>query len=66
MDIKDLETRIDELITLCEELEHKQSILESDKESWTLERARLLEKNEIAKSKIEAMIVRLKSLDQES
>jgi len=66
LDIKDLETRIDELITLCEELEHKQSILESDKESWTLERARLLEKNEIAKSKIEAMIVRLKSLDQES
>lgn len=66
MDIKELESRIDELISLCEELEHKQAILEADRENWSLERTRLLEKNEIAKSKIEAMIMRLKSLEQDS
>jgi len=66
LDIKELESRIDELISLCEELEHKQAILEADRENWSLERTRLLEKNEIAKSKIEAMIMRLKSLEQDS
>lgn len=65
MDIKDLEIKIDELITICDDLERKQSILEADKENWSLERTRLLEKNEIAKSKIEGMIMRLKALEQE-
>lgn len=66
MDINDLEEKVDELISLCDELERKQSIMEADKENWSLERTRLLEKNEIAKSKIEAMIMRLKALEQES
>ena len=31
-----------------------------------MERAKLIEKNELAKSRVESMIVRLKSLEQES
>lgn len=65
MDIKDLENKIDELIAVCDDLERKQTILEADKENWSLERTRLLEKNEIAKSKIEGMIMRLKALEQD-
>ena len=65
MDIETLEQRIDELISLCDELERKHSAIESDREKWLQERTRLLEKNEMAKSKIEAMIMRLKSLEQD-
>ena len=65
MDINSLERRIDELIALCDELEKKQSTMEADRETWLAERTRLLEKNELAKAKIEAMIMRLKSLEQD-
>ena len=65
MEIKDLEIKIDELIQLCDELERKQAILEADRETWLSERTRLLEKNEMVKSKVEAMIMRLKTLEQD-
>ena len=65
MDINTLEKRIDELITLCDELDSKHRAIETDRENWTQERTSLLEKNEMAKAKIEAMIMRLKSLEQD-
>ena len=65
MDINTLEKRIDELITLCDELESKCRAIETDRENWTQERTSLLEKNEMANAKIEAMIMRLKSLEQD-
>ena len=65
MDINALEKRIDELIALCDELESKHRAIETDRENWTQERTSLLEKNEMAKARIEAMIMRLKSLGQD-
>ena len=65
MDINTLEKRIDELIALCDELASKHRAMENDRENWMQERTRLLEKNEITKAKIEAMIMRLKSLEQD-
>ena len=65
MEIKDLESKIDELIQLCDELERKQAVLEADRETGLGERTRLLEKNKMAKSKVEAMIMRLKALEQD-
>jgi len=65
VDINTLEKRIDELITLCDELESKHRAIETDRENWAQERTSLLEKNEMAKAKIEAMIMRLKSLEQD-
>ena len=65
MEIKDLEAKIDELIQLMEELERKQAMMSDNQTSWQTERARLLEKNELAKTKVEAMIMRLKALDQD-
>ncbi len=64
MEIKDLEIKIDELIQLCDQLERKQAVMETDRETWLSERTRLMEKNEMAKSKVEAMIRRLKTLEQ--
>jgi len=63
MDTKDLEAKIDELIHLIDELEQKQELLSADQDAWQEERSRLLEKNELAKTKVEAMIQRLKTLD---
>jgi len=65
LDIQKLEAKIDELINLCDELERKQANLEQDRDNWLSERTRLLAKNELAKNKVEAMIMRLKSLEQE-
>jgi len=64
LEIKDLETKIDELIQLMDELERKQAMMSDNQADWQTERARLLEKNELAKTKVEAMIMRLKALDQ--
>ena len=64
MDLNTLEKRIDELITFCDELEREQESMAIEQEKWVQERTRLLEKNELAKAKIEAMIMRLNSLEQ--
>ena len=65
MDFADLETKIDELIALVDKLEQKQASMAAAKESWQAERTRLVEKNELARTKVEAMISRLKSLEQD-
>ncbi len=59
-----LERKIEELIKLCETLYSENHSLKSKESNWLLERARLIEKNELARSKIEAMIIRLKSMEQ--
>lgn len=65
LDIQQLEAKIDDLIKLCDELERKYSSLEQDRDNWHKERTRLLEKNELARTKVEAMILRLRALEQE-
>lgn len=65
MDTKDLESKIDELIVLIDELEQKQGSISADQNAWQEERIRLLDKNELAKNKVEAMIQRLKTLEQD-
>ena len=59
-----LEQKLDELIRLCETLNNENNALKSKASGWSMERSRLVEKNEIARAKIEAMITRLKSLEQ--
>lgn len=62
--ITTLEQKIDELIKFCEALNNENNALKSKASNWALERSRLVEKNEIARVKVEAMITRLKSLEQ--
>ena len=65
MELNHLEDKIDQLIALVDELEQKQAGMVAEKESWIAERNRLIEKNELARTKVQAMISRLKSLEQD-
>ena len=65
LEIEHLENKIDELIQLCDELKKKYTKIESDRELWLAERARLMERNKMVQTKVEAMITRLKALGQE-
>ena len=64
-DLESLEQKINELIDLCQLLARENRALRTQQSHWTTERARLIEKNELAKTKVEAMISRLKSLEHD-
>lgn len=61
-----LEDRIDALIELCEALAVENRALREKQESLTADRAKLIEKNELAKTRVESMINRLKALEKTS
>lgn len=58
-----LESKIDELIALCRDLNRENQRLQGQKDGWLRERQDLVDKNELARSKVEAMIVRLRSME---
>ena len=60
-----LERKVSELIDLCQVLSRENRALRGRQNTWSTERAKLIEKNELAKSKVESMISRLKSLEQD-
>ncbi|MCZ6658930.1 MAG: TIGR02449 family protein [Gammaproteobacteria bacterium] len=60
-----LEDRVDELIDLTNVLARENKALRTQQQNWTTERAKLIEKNELAKSRVESMITRLKALEQD-
>jgi len=60
-----LETKLDRLILLTSRLQQENAELKARESSWQQERLRLIEKNELARSRVEAMISHLKSLDTE-
>ena len=60
-----LERKVNELIELCQVLSRENHALRGRQSTWSTERAKLIEKNELAKSKVESMISRLKSLEQD-
>lgn len=61
-----LEDKIDALIELCEALAVENRALREKQESLTADRAKLIEKNELAKTRVESMINRLKALEKTS
>ena len=58
-----LERRVSELISLTEQLSRDNKALRTQQENWSIERAKLIEKNELAKSRVESMIGRLRALE---
>ena len=65
-DISKLEQRIDELIVLTETLSNENNLMRDRQDILVEERARLIEKAEIARSRVEAMLVRLKAMESEA
>lgn len=59
-----LESRLEELIRTCRLLKEENRLLRKQQEDYTVERANLIEKNQEARMRVEAMINRLKSLEQ--
>ena len=58
-----LEARLGRLADLCTRLDLENRSLREQQRTLVEERARLVEKNETARSKVEQMIVRLRSLE---
>lgn len=63
MDIKLLEERVDDLISACSDLQQENDTLRQKQDSLMAERAELIEKTELARTRVEAMISRLKSME---
>ena len=62
-DLNHLEQRIDELIDTVSLLTNENTSLRQQKDKLNTERSHLIEKTELARNRVEAMISRLKSLE---
>jgi|TARA_B110000438_G_scaffold9829_1_gene10024 cell division protein ZapB len=63
-DLKRLEDRLDDLVKICDRLQSENKSLKEQQDSLSKERATLLQKNEQIRTRVEAMISRLKSMEQ--
>ena len=63
MDLQALEAQVDELIQTCEQLTDENRALRDQQSTLVAERASLIEKSELARSRVEAMIARLKAME---
>jgi cell division protein ZapB len=59
-----LEDKVDELIQLCINMKKENQILRDEKHNWENERTILLEKNQLARSRLEKVLQRLRTLEQ--
>ena len=65
-DLKGLEHRIDELIRTCQRLKQENQLLRQQQSTLMTERAKLKQKNDMARTQAENMLVRLKALEIEA
>lgn len=65
MDIKNLEVRVDELIKTVERLRSENKTLRESHTHIITERDSLMNKTELARTRVNAMIDRLKEMDNE-
>lgn len=66
LDLKKLEYRVEELIRLAERLKEENISLQQKQETLVSERAALLQKNELVRTRVEAMITRLRAMEHSS
>jgi cell division protein ZapB len=62
-DLSDISSRLDRVLELCQRLAEENRSLRVSQEQLSTERSNLLAKNEQARSRVEAMIARLRSLE---
>jgi cell division protein ZapB len=62
-DLQALEMQVDELIHTCDQLSDENRALRDQQSTLVAERASLIEKSELARSRVEAMIARLKAME---
>ncbi len=61
--LKMLETKIDQLIDLCGELNRENQQLKAENLNWRRERQDLIDKNDLARQRVEATLNRLRSTE---
>lgn len=59
-----LSDKIESLITLCNDLKRENLLLKANEHHWISEKQHLLEKNRETKTKLESILLRLKSLEE--
>lgn len=65
-ELQRLEKRVDALVEVCDHLQDENRSLKQRQDVLTAERATLLQKNEQVRARVEAMIGRLKAMEQGS
>ena len=63
--IRNLEEKVDALIQLCADMKRENQQLREKQHQWEAERSNLVNKNELARTRLEKVLQRLKSLQQE-
>ena len=66
LELRRLEKRLEELVIICRQLQEENQSLKQRQDALVAERATLLHKNEQVRGRVEAMIGRLKGMEQAS
>jgi cell division protein ZapB len=64
MELRHVERRVDELLALIAQLKEENRALRLRQDTFSTERANLLQKNEQVRARVEAMIGRLRTMEQ--
>ena len=63
LELQRIEKRVEELVSICNQLKEENRSLRQRQESLVAEKAGLLHKNDLVRGRVEAMIERLKSME---
>ena len=66
LDLAHLEVRVDELVHTVGQLKNENNNLRGRQKELMSERSELIKKTELARNRVEAMITRLKSMEENS
>jgi len=64
LELQRVEKRLDELVVICKQLQEENRSLKQRQDTLIEDRATLLQKNEQVRGRVEAMINRLKAMEQ--
>ena len=62
--LQELAEKLDSLISYSEQLKRDNELFKQREHQWQLERNRLIEKNNLARNRVESMIAHLRSLEE--
>jgi len=63
LELKDLEDKLDQLIEQYTAVKNENNSLKTKQDALVREKAKLLEKTTLARTRVEAMIIRLKAME---
>ncbi len=64
-DLQQLEQQVDDLLRVSRRMREENMLLKPQQSAWLSERVKLVEKTELARSRIDKMVSRLKELDDD-